>query len=418
MLRRDEMLDSRYRVRDLLAEGGMSFVYEVEDQRTGGVLALKVMRELVADRATQAELEAQFVREAELLARLSHPNLPRVTDHFVWNGRRCLVQELVRGRTLEAASEGGPCRETDVLGWTLQLCDALEYLHQADIVYRDIKPSNCIVTDGGQIKLIDFGIARVFAIGKARDTVLMGTPGFAAPEQFGRDQTDARSDIYSLGVLMHVLLTGRDPSATPFIFPDVRELNPLVSDRVRQAVAKALELSPERRFQCIAELRSFLSTGELPLRGTPTFAYPESVAPKLPGYLGMGAVAGMVAVGGLLSLLFQGAWPGALAAAYGPTWVALLVRDYRQRRRMAVTRVRVEEDGLSVSEGRQTRRLRWGDIRRIAFGRDDFSGAEVAEVQTDAEKLRLVLKASEPLGIPALTDAPRLARILHARQQM
>jgi serine/threonine-protein kinase len=138
------------------------------------------------------------------------------------------------------------------------------HAQQPPIIFRDLKPTNVMITPEGTIKLVDFGIARLFKPGKERDTQAFGTPGYSAPEQYGRGQTDARSDIYSLGVLMHHLLTGHDPSTTPFRLPPVNQLNPSVPPYIAAAIARATDNEPSRRFASVIELQqALLGSGQL-----------------------------------------------------------------------------------------------------------------------------------------------------------
>jgi serine/threonine protein kinase len=266
MLTVGAILQGRYRVLRTIGGGGMGIVYLAEDTRLANKpLAIK---ELAPDpRATpaeQAHAQSQFWREATLLAHLDHPNLPHVSDHFTEGGNLFLVMEYVQGETLTARlirSQNG-LSEARVLIWAKQLCNVLSYLHNQSppVVFRDLKPDNVMVTSDGVIKLIDFGIARLFDRGRqSSDTLKMGTPGYAPPEQYGgRGQTDARSDIYALGATLHHLLTGIDPQLTPFTFEPLRNLNPGISRRTSRAVMKALALKPADRFQTVNEMQDAL----------------------------------------------------------------------------------------------------------------------------------------------------------------
>jgi serine/threonine-protein kinase len=202
-----------------------------------------------------------------MLAALNHPNLPRVTDHFEQDGKAYLVMEYVPGETLLSLlqREGLPQAQARVFEWTRQLCDALDYLHTQNppIIFRDLKPANIMLTPNGQVKLIDFGIARLFKPGQAKDTQAFGTIGYSAPEQYGRGQTDARSDVYSLGVLLHQLLTGYDPTTTPFRLPPANQVYPGVPQQISNAIAAATDSDPARRFASISAFRAALF-------GTPT----------------------------------------------------------------------------------------------------------------------------------------------------
>ena len=198
------------------------------------------------------EAEEAFEREAHLLADLLHPNLPRIYEHFAENDRSYLVMDFIDGQTLEeylAKIVGKPLPVEQVMKWAQQFCDVLNYLHshQPPIVFRDLKPANVMIDDSGHIYLIDFGIARIFKPGKQHDTVALGSPGYAAPEQYGKAQSTPRSDIYSLGALLHCLLTGSDPSEQPFFFRPASQLNPAVNPALESLLKQMLDMDSERR---------------------------------------------------------------------------------------------------------------------------------------------------------------------------
>ena len=173
------------------------------------------------------EATTAFQREASVLSQLDHPNLPRLYEHFQNPGHWYLVMDFIAGETLEQYQSKAPNRRlllSEVLDIGLQLCIVLDYLHsqQPPIVFRDLKPANIMRTPTGQLYLIDFGIARSFKPGQAKDTVALGSLGYAAPEQYGIAQTTPRADIYSLGAVLHQLLTTSDPSEAPFRFTPLR----------------------------------------------------------------------------------------------------------------------------------------------------------------------------------------------------
>jgi serine/threonine protein kinase len=173
------------------------------------------------------EATASFQREVSVLSQLDHPNLPCVYEHFQTPGQWYLVMDFIAGETLEqyqSKTPNGRLLLSEVLDIGLQLCMVLDYLHshQPPIVFRDLKPANVMRTPTGQLYLIDFGIARYFKPGQAKDTVALGSLGYAAPEQYGKAQTTPRADIYSLGAVLHQLLTARDPSEAPFRFLPLR----------------------------------------------------------------------------------------------------------------------------------------------------------------------------------------------------
>jgi len=257
-------VQGRYTILGLLGQGGMGAVYQVADVRLGGkIMALKELSDAaITSPQAKTGAAAAFAREAQLLANLDHPNIPKVTDFFTETGKYYLVMEFVEGETLEArlTRQGAPVSEADARDWALQLCDVLTYLHgrNPSVIFRDLKPANIMLTPQGQIKLVDFGIARLFNPMKAGDTLVIGTPGYAPPEQYGKGQTDVRSDIYSLGVVLHTLLTGHDPAATPFALPRVRQLNPAISPQMEGVIQRATQLDPAQRYQTVAQMRAAL----------------------------------------------------------------------------------------------------------------------------------------------------------------
>lgn len=220
-----DLLHQRYRLLHRLGAGGFGAVYQAEDRQLGNRLVA------VKEMSTPGNLNLQerhetteaFKREALLLAELMHPNLPRIHDHFSEGGHWYLVMDYIAGETLEAYLARQPENYlplTEALDIGLQLCEVLDYLHTrpVPIIFRDLKPLNIMHTPTDHLYLIDFGIARHFKPGQMKDTVAFGSPGYAAPEQYGKTQTTPRSDIYSLGATLHQMLTGIDPSLNPFHF--------------------------------------------------------------------------------------------------------------------------------------------------------------------------------------------------------
>jgi serine/threonine protein kinase len=168
-----------------------------------------------------------FQREADLLSQLTHPSLPRLYEQNCKLEQWYLIMDFFEGETLEDYQNKTPNKRlllSEVFSIGLQLCDVLEYLHsqQPPIVFRDLKPANIILAPEGKVYVIDFGIARFFKPGQSKDTIALGSPGYAAPEQYGRVQTTPRADIYSLGAVLHQLLTGKDPSEAPLRFAPLR----------------------------------------------------------------------------------------------------------------------------------------------------------------------------------------------------
>jgi len=308
---------NRYVILEKIAQGGMGAVYKAQDKRLQGkIVAVKEMSESAIPPADREKILKSFQREAELLARLEHPNLARVTDYFQEGERHYMVMEFIEGQTLKEMLEGRtePFPEEQVLIWAEQLCDVLSYLHSQTpkIIYRDVKPANVMVLDGSdEIKLIDFGIARFYKPGKRKDTIEFGTDGYAPPEQYGKAQTDERADIHALGAMLHQLLTLRDPATVLFQFPPVRSLNPKVSRRVGAAIAKAVEPNKDKRHQSIEEMRAALlgdkaaKRRRAPMKKKPARpTTPSAVPPSVPGQLVLAPASvdfGRVSVGGDVS---------------------------------------------------------------------------------------------------------------------
>ncbi|RLC99074.1 MAG: serine/threonine protein kinase [Chloroflexi bacterium] len=271
MLPPQTMLSGRYIITRCVGRGGMGAVYQAADTRIPGkTWAIKEMSDAaITDPLEKQQARANFRQEALMLARLDHPNLPTVTDHFTEGSKQYLVMDFIEGETLiERLNRegGGPLPADEVVSWAEQLCRVLEYLHgqSPPLIFRDLKPGNVMVTPGGTVKLIDFGIARIFKPGKATDTAYFGTAGYAPKEQYGKGQTDARSDVYALGATLHHLLTGADPADNPFYFEDVRRLNKQVPAGVANCVMKALADDPSDRWQSVTEMRAALTKDSAP----------------------------------------------------------------------------------------------------------------------------------------------------------
>ena len=249
-------LHDRFSIIKKVGEGGMAAVYQAADLRLPGqVWALKEMSESwIPDPEDRAKAIRSFEREALLLAKLNHQNLPRVIDAFSENGRQYLVMEYVEGETLEKilAKRSAPFSGAEVMHWALQLCDVLSYLHTLPdpVIFRDLKPSNIMIDSTGRIKLIDFGIVRFFKPGQAKDTMAIGTQGYCAVEAIS-GQTDARSDLYSLCVVLHEMLTRHNPTTTMFNLPLIRKLNPSVSQELERIIHRGLARDRNARWPSV-----------------------------------------------------------------------------------------------------------------------------------------------------------------------
>jgi serine/threonine protein kinase len=249
------LLNKRYYLINLLGKGGMGVVYKAMDTLLGSrFVAIKEMSQRSLDPQELAYATATFKREALILASLSHPNLPRIYDHFEEGGKSYLVMDFIEGETLAdllLQTPGQGLRIEEVSLIAEQLCSVLAYLHSRHppIIFRDIKPGNIMITSNADhLYLIDFGIARFFKPGQTKDTLFSGTAGYAAPEQYNA-QTSEYSDIYSLGVTLHELLTGLDPinSRTSLHFPSIREYNPQVSPLLDALIMQMLDPNPANR---------------------------------------------------------------------------------------------------------------------------------------------------------------------------
>lgn len=256
------VLAERYEIVSLLGRGGMSAVYRARDRRLA--TAVWAVKEMGVDHLDGDDLEQAgrlFEQEAIMLAALSHRTLPRVCDYFIEGGRRYLVMELLEGETLERRVEqSGPVDPSRALQWCVELAEALVYLHGRSpaVIFRDMKPSNVMLTTDGDIKLIDFGIARFHSAEKAADTVALGTPGYAAPEQYGARQSDGRVDVYGLGATLHYLLTARAPTDHMFVFPPPSSICGGLPPAVDAVVLRAVSVNPADRFSDMAEMGAAL----------------------------------------------------------------------------------------------------------------------------------------------------------------
>jgi len=259
------VLQNRYEIERLLGGGGMGMVYLARDQRLANrYCAVKEMVDHFIDQQQRIEANEYFAREADTLAQLKHAAIPAITDRFDDQNRHYLVMEYIEGRNLEEeiAARGGPLPEGLIVDIARQLCDVLAYLHGSTppVIYRDMKPSNVMLTSKGRVVLIDFGIARLFK--SARKGTMIGTLGFAPPEQY-QGAVDPRSDIYSLGATLHYVLTGRDPEKfPPFSFPPVRDLRPEVSTNLAGAIDRALAYQADARPADIQDFRDMLLYGK------------------------------------------------------------------------------------------------------------------------------------------------------------
>lgn len=259
-------LRERYVVTEVIGRGGMGSIYLAEDNRLAGrITAIKEIYQgddLSDDLREQAR--EQFYQEASVLARLDHPNLPKVSDFFTDQDRDYLVMDYVPGDDLKSLLDKARRKNeflpiSDILKWGEQIIDALQHLHGQDppVIHRDIKPSNLKLTPNGLIKLVDFGLVKQMVPDEVTVTVIQGrgTAAYTPLEQYGGDtgHTDSRSDLYALGATLYHLLTNQPPPEAkqrflrPHVLVPPRDLNPAVSGSIEQAVLWALELHPDQR---------------------------------------------------------------------------------------------------------------------------------------------------------------------------
>ena len=266
-LKPGDMLQNRYKIMGTLGVGGFSSVYQARDMRFAAVTRLCAIKEMVTvsrSKATQELAKKTFETEASILATLEHPAIPEVFDYFSEGNSNYLVMEFIRGKDLEAvaAARKEPGPEKEVLDWALQLCEVMIYLHNQKpepIVFRDLKPSNLMLDQHNRVRLIDFGIAKIFREG-ARGTMI-GTEGYSPPEQY-RGESSPAGDVYALGATLHHLLTLRDPRLEPpFSWKErpVQELNSGVSNEMASIINRCLAYKPADRYQNASELKIALA---------------------------------------------------------------------------------------------------------------------------------------------------------------
>ena len=281
------VLAGRYRVDELIGHGGMAKVYRGQDMTLGREVAIKI---LDPDLARDTAFRTRFRLEAQAASRMSHPSIVRVYDAgdsstggAASDDPPYIVMELVKGTLLKDIISGGPVPVADAVRYVDGILEALDYSHRAGVIHRDIKPGNVMVTDSGQVKVMDFGIARAVSDSSstvAETTQIIGTAAYFSPEQAKGEPVDARADLYSTGVVLYELLTGRQPfrgdspvavayqhvSETPVPPTEVNEESPGALDPI---VLRALAKDPYQRFPDAANFRAALdaaTTGHAPSR--------------------------------------------------------------------------------------------------------------------------------------------------------
>lgn len=283
-LKNEEVLRGRYKIRERIGKGGMGSIYLADDIRLKGRQC--ALKEVEYDHALPEdvieEAREQFLREATVLARLDHPNLPKVSDIFSIGPRDYIVMDYIPGQDLRTILLDARRRkkflpENDVLAWADQIANALSFLHSQEppIVHRDIKPSNLKLTPNGMIKLVDFGLVRILAPEEVTITIIQGqgTALYTPLEQYGGSDvhTDIRSDIYSFGATLYHLLTNESPADARkrFLSPEsllpLRQINPSLTQRTDKAIMWAMSMHPDERPHTIYDFKqALLGNRDLP----------------------------------------------------------------------------------------------------------------------------------------------------------
>ncbi len=245
-----------YRIQKVIGRGGMSTVYLATDEFCNRQVAVKVAEK--GNMLDFGSVVQALNAEVGIMKRLVHPFLPRIYDVIEKPETMIIIMDLIEGQSAKSIlEEYGAMPEEKVIKIGRQLCEVLQYLHQMSppIIYRDMKPANVMVRSNGDVMLIDFGTARYFKEGKLADTISLGTLGYAAPEQFGgMGQTDARTDIYGLGVTLYHLITDMNPSEPPYEIKPIREINPALSKALEYIIVKATQRDPNERYQSVGEM--------------------------------------------------------------------------------------------------------------------------------------------------------------------
>lgn len=251
----NDIIDSKYEILKLLNTGGMnSAIYLALDKKLNRQWAIKKVRK------SSSQTTSMLMAEASIMKNLDHPMLPRIVGIEEDPKFFYIIMDFVQGENLKTVvTSSGPQAQDTVVSWGVKLCDVLTYLHGKGIVYRDMKPANIMLSPDGNIKLIDFGIAREYKKNASEDTTALGTEGYAAPEQYeGKGQTDARTDVYGMGITLFQLLTGVNPSSYQENIFSIRLQNPNLSSGLDKIILKCTNKDPKKRYQSTEELKKAL----------------------------------------------------------------------------------------------------------------------------------------------------------------
>lgn len=272
MLEIGQVIGGQYKILKEVGHGGMSTVYLAMNEKANRNWAVKVVRK---DGAANSDIKRQRLAvERDIMIRLKNKYLPSVADVIDTEDSIIIIMDYIEGNSLDKAlrPDGHPDDAPDipqdqdqVIEWAMQLCEVLHYLHtdkdHPPVIYRDMKPANIMLRPDNTIALIDFGTAREYKGANSKDTIPLGTPGYAAPEQYNDPSrqyqtgvTDARTDIYSLGVTLYHLITGKDPTRPPYDILPIRQVNPNLSPALESIIIKCTQRDPDKRFQSAAEM--------------------------------------------------------------------------------------------------------------------------------------------------------------------
>ena len=260
MLHQGDILDKKYRIDDLIGEGGMSRVWKAKDLDLNMVWAVKEIDKR-SEKYKAIVLPDGRIPEFETMKRINHPAFPRIIHMIEEPSYLYIIMDYIEGENLlNIIDYYGVPNQDDVVNWMIDACDAIDYLHHLDppVMHRDIKPSNMMVDKQGRLKIIDFGTAKEYEEGE-RDRKAVGTKAYAAPEQFQK-KTDLRSDVYTLGVTLYQLLTGEDPHRKGFVMKPIRDVNPSLSSGLEKIVLRATEADPDDRYQTMEDMADALSS--------------------------------------------------------------------------------------------------------------------------------------------------------------
>lgn len=298
-----QIIDDKYEILTLIGQGGMSKVYLARDRRLNKQWAVKEIQKKARDKNNEVVVQSA-IAEANMIKQLDHPSIVRIVDIIENPDVIYIVEDYIEGETLNTILENNGAQPQElVIEWAMQICEALEYLHtrKPPIIYRDMKPSNVMLKPDGNIKIIDFGIAREYKEQGLADTVSLGTKGYAAPEQFGgKGQTDARTDVYCLGVTLYHIVTGHSPCDPPYEIYPIRHWNPQLDSGLEAVIEKCTQLNPADRYQSCAELLYALQ--HYKENGA---AYRSKQKKKLGSFIAVAAACVVFAITGLLGLAMR-----------------------------------------------------------------------------------------------------------------